>query len=200
MAPATPFDPVDITAAILAGGAGTRLGGRDKGLVALAGKPLIAHVTQSLKGQTRDVLICINRNAEQYAAFATICTDRSAAFQGPLAGIDAALAVCTTTWLLTLPVDCPHPPADLAQRLHDAACAAGARVAVAHDGVRRQPLFAMYRRESVDAALALSKDLAVWRWQDINGAIEVDFTDAPQAFVNLNVAEDFRDWEEHQRD
>lgn len=201
MTPVTPFDPIDITVAILAGGAGTRLRGRDKGLELLAGKPLIAHVTQSLKDQVRDVLICINRHAEQYATFAAVCPDRVAGFHGPLAGIDAALTVCATAWLLTVPVDCPMPPKDLAQRLRDAAHTADARVAVAHDGVRRQPLFAIYRRElGADAAKALGDDLAVWRWQDTNGAIEVDFADAAQAFFNLNVAEDFRIWEEHQRD
>jgi len=201
MASATPFDPMQITAAILAGGAGTRLGGRDKGLEPLAGKPLIAHVMLSLKDQVQTVLICINRNAEQYAAFATACPDRSAGFHGPMAGIDAALAACATPWLLTVPVDCPLPPRDLAQRLHDAAHMADARVAVAHDGIRRQPLFAIYRRElGADAAKALSDDLAVWRWQDINDAIEVDFSDAAQAFLNLNVAEDFRSWEQHQHD
>ena len=199
MAPAPPFDPIDITAAILAGGAGTRLGGRDKGLALLVNKPLIAHVVESLKRQSRDMLICINRNAEQYAAFAPTCTDRIAGFHGPLAGIDAALAVCATSWLLTAPVDCPQPPADLAHRLYGAARVAQASVAVAHDGLRRQPLFAIYRRElSADAGLALSNDLPVWRWQDSAGAIEVNFSDVAQAFLNLNVDDDFRNWEERQ--
>jgi molybdopterin-guanine dinucleotide biosynthesis protein A len=201
MTSALRFDPIDITAAILAGGAGTRLRGRDKGLELLADKPLIAHVMQSLKGQARDVLICVNRNAAQYATFATICTDRVAGFRGPLAGIDAALAACTTSWLLTVPVDCPRPPTDLAMRLHDAANAAGARIAVAHDGVRRQPLFAIYRRELVtDSGSALSNDMAVWRWQDVSGAIDVSFSDMPQAFLNLNVEDDFKNWEAHQRE
>jgi molybdopterin-guanine dinucleotide biosynthesis protein A len=195
-----PFDPSNITAAILAGGAGTRLGGRDKGLELLGGKPLIAHVTQALKGQARDTLVCINRNADRYAAFATICTDRVAGFHGPLAGIDAALAVCATPWLLTLPVDCPQPPVDLAQRLHDAARKAGVRAAVAHDGIRRQPLFAIYQREFVDAVSALSNDLAVWRWQDLSGAMEVSFADAPEAFLNLNSEDEFGNWQEHARE
>ena len=201
IAPAPPFDPTDITAAILAGGAGARLGGRDKGLAMLANKPLIAHVVESLKRQSRDMLICINRNAEHYAAFAPICTDRIVGFHGPLAGIDAALAVCTTSWLLTVPVDCPQPPKDLAHRLYAAARAAQAPVAVAHDGIRRQPLFAVYRRElGAEASLALSNDLPVWRWQDLSGAIEVNFSDVPQAFLNLNVADDFRSWEESHRE
>ena len=201
MASATPFDIADITAVILAGGAGTRLGGLDKGLAVLAGKPLIAHVMEAVKGQARDMLICINRNAAEYAAFATICTDRTTGFHGPLGGIDAALAACATSWLLTVPVDCPRPPTDLARRLYDAARAADVRVAVAHDGVRRQPLFAIYRRElAAETASALSNDLAVWHWQDISGAIEVSFADAAGAFNNLNVEDDFRSWEQHQRE
>jgi molybdenum cofactor guanylyltransferase len=191
------FDPADITAAILAGGAGSRLGARDKGLAILAGRPLIAHVVDALKRQSVDMLICMNRNAEQYAAFATICPDRTPGFRGPLAGIDAALAVCATSWLLTVPVDCPRPPMDLAQRLYGAALAASARIAVAHDGVRRQPLFAIYRRElRDDSSQALGNDLPVWRWQDVSGAVEVGFSDVPQAFLNLNVEDDFKNWEE----
>src|SRR5579864_3738557 len=196
MSPATPFDPADITVAILAGGEGRRLGGRDKGLAPLAGKPLIAHVMESISGQAHDVLICINRHAAHYAAFATICTDRHAGFHGPLAGIDAALSACATAWLVTVPVDCPQPPADLSRRLHRAACAAGTRVAVAHDG-RRQPLFAIYRRElCANSGVALSDDLPIWRWQDECGVIEVDFSDVAQAFLNLNTNEDFKHWEE----
>jgi molybdopterin-guanine dinucleotide biosynthesis protein A len=201
MAPATRFDLLDVTAAILAGGAGSRLDGRDKGLAMLAGRPLIAHVVDSLRRQSGDMLICINRNAAQYAAFAPICTDRIAGFHGPLAGIDAALAVCATPWLLTVPVDCPRPPMDLAQRLYDAALAANARAAVAHDGVRRQPLFAIYRRElRDDSSAALSNDLAVWHWQDVSGVVEVGFSDVPQAFLNLNVEDDFKNWEDSHRD
>jgi molybdenum cofactor guanylyltransferase len=201
MAPATPFDPVVVSAAILAGGAGSRLDGRDKGLAMLAGIPLIAHVVDSLRRQSGNILICINRNAAQYAAFAPVCTDKIAGFHGPLAGIDAALAICRTPWLLTVPVDCPQPPTDLAQRLYDAALATGARIAVAHDGIRRQPLFAIYRRElREDSGAALSNDLPVWRWQDVSGVAEVGFSDVPHAFLNLNIEEDFRNWEESHRD
>jgi molybdenum cofactor guanylyltransferase len=191
------FSRVGITAAILAGGEGSRLGGRDKGLMPLAGKPLVAHAVAALWSQAGNLLICINRNNAQYATFAVICTDRAAGFHGPLAGIAAALAVCETPWLLTTPVDCPQPPIDLARRLH----AAGARVAVAHDGARRQPLFALYRRDlAASAASALAHDLPVWRWQDEVGAVEVDFSGTPQAFLNLNTDEDFRRWEQCHRD
>ena len=190
-----PFDPVRVTAAILAGGAGSRLHGRDKGLQPLAGKPLIAHVAAALRSQAGAVLICINRNASEYAAYGATCFDGVAGYRGPLAGIAAALHVCTTGWLLTVPVDCPRPPIDLARRLH-AAVAHGARAAVAHDGGRRQPLFALYARDcATQAADALSRDLPVWRWQDELGGVEVDFADASAAFTNLNSDAEFHAWE-----
>lgn len=196
MSPTTQFDPVNITAAILAGGAGIRLGGRDKGLQPLAGSPLLAHVIAAVRSQVGKVLICINRNNDQYATFGVICTDGAAGFRGPLAGIAAALRLCDTAWLLSVPVDCPQPPEDLARRLHAAACSAQARVAVTHDGKRRQPLFALYRRELADAAMAaLAAGLPVWRWQDQCGVIEVEFSGSADAFWNLNTPEDFYRWE-----
>jgi molybdenum cofactor guanylyltransferase len=191
------FNSAAVTAAILAGGEGRRLGGRDKGLEPLCEKSLIEHVIATLQRQAGKILLCINRNADRYAAFAPVCSDRTTGFHGPLAGIATALVACDTAWLLTVPVDCPQPPSDLARRLH----AADASIAVAHDGQRRQPLFALYRRELAAAAeVALTQNPPVWRWQDEMHAIEVDFSDAPQAFINLNTQEDFRDWEQGHRD
>jgi len=191
--PATHFDATGITAAILAGGAGMRVGGRDKGLEMLAGEPLIAHVINSLQRQAESLLICVNRNPARYAEFAPVCADAMPDFRGPLAGILAALTACSTQWLLTVPVDCPRPPADLARRLWSAVGAASA--AVVDVDARREPLFALYRRELAGSAqAALQRDLPVWRWQDDMGAVAVDFSDARAGFVNLNAPEDFRLW------
>ena len=186
------FDPAMITAAVLAGGAGSRLHGRDKGFEPLAGKPLIAHVVAALRDQAGSLLICANRNLERYAELAAVCTDATAAYAGPLAGISVALAACETQWLLTVPVDCPQPPADLARRLH--AYVGGARASVAR-GVRREPLFALYHCELArDAAVAFARDEPVWRWQEHIGAREVGFPG--ETFVNLNTPEDFQRWEQ----
>jgi molybdenum cofactor guanylyltransferase len=189
------FDPAEITVAILAGGAATRLGGRDKGLEPLCGKELVAHVLDALREQADIIVICANRNMERYAAFAPVCADATAGFHGPLAGIATALQACSTDWLLTVPVDCPRPPADLAARLRAYAEPAPARV------VRAEPLFALYRRElAAEAAAALARDEPVWRWQQQIGAIEVDFSDAHEDFVNLNTPEDFQRWQANHRD
>jgi len=186
----------DITAAILAGGEGRRVGGADKGLLLLAGKPLIEHVAMALREQTGTILICANRHPDRYAHFAEVISDTMPGFRGPLAGIVSAFAHCRTDWLLTVPVDAPSPPADLVPRLLAAANAVGADAAVVHDGGRRQPLFALYRQHlASSAAAALQADAPVHRWQDEIGAVETDFFDLARSFANLNTLEEFRDWE-----
>lgn len=187
------FDPADVTVAILAGGEGRRVDGNDKGLLPLLGRPLIAHVTAALRGQAGSIVICANRGADRYAEFAPVIADGGYGFRGPLAGIAAALNECKSTWLLTVPVDCPNPPGDLAQRLH---AVANGQAAVARDGRCRQPLFAIYRRNLSDsAAAALARSVSVLSWQDEIGARIVDFSDALQSFANLNTRKDFMDWE-----
>jgi molybdopterin-guanine dinucleotide biosynthesis protein A len=106
------------------------------------------------------------------------------------------LAACTTPWLLTVPVDCPDPPAELASRLLATAIAAGTSLAVAHDGERSQPLFAIYRPALAESCSeALVRNLPVWRWQRESGAAVADFSDCAARFVNLNTPEEFRAWE-----
>lgn len=193
------YDIADLTAAILAGGEGARVGGQDKGLLPLAGEPLIARVSRSMRAQAGTLLICANRHHESYAPFGSVVADAIAGYPGPLAGIAGALAVCTTPWLLTVPVDCPDPPADLASRLHAAAIAAGTSLAVAHDGERSQPLLAIYRPALAESCSeALVRNLPVWRWQRDSGATVVDFSDSAARFVNLNTLEEFRAWERRQ--
>lgn len=191
------FDPADITAAILAGGEGRRVGGLDKGLLALAGRPLVAHVTAALRGQAGAIVICANRNADRYAQFAPVVTDGLPGFHGPLAGIAAALRACGSEWLLTVPVDCPQPPRDLAVRLHDAALAESRDVAAVFDGARVQPMFALYRRTlAANAGEALRNDLPVIRWQQGLHRAVADFSTRSREFGNLNTPDEFRQWEQ----
>lgn len=186
----------EITAAVLAGGEGRRVEGQDKGLLLLAGQSLVARVVEGLRAQADRVLICANRSHGEYAQYGDVIADAESGFKGPLAAIAVALARCETPWLLTVPVDEPELPRDLAARLFDVAIQANAAAAVAQDGTRRQPLFALYRHDlAQSAAQALERGLGPWRWQDEIGAIEVDFSDQPQSFVNLNTLEDFREWE-----
>jgi molybdopterin-guanine dinucleotide biosynthesis protein A len=194
---ASAFAITDVTVAILSGGQGMRVGGQDKGLMRLADKPLVAWVCERVRGQGGALLICANRHAQDYAKYGTVVADAAPGFFGPLAGIAAALHASTTPWLVTVPVDCPRPPAYLAQRLCAAAESSDANVAVARRGEKREPIFAIYRgalAESASAGVYANK--SVRGWQDDCDAVEVDFSDCVEAFVNLNTPEDFRRWEE----
>ena len=112
-----------LTGLILAGGQARRMGGQDKGLIPLAGRPLIAWVIAALAPQVGRILISANRNQAAYAAFGhPVIGDEAGGteltgFQGPLAGIAAAMTRMETPWLLTLPCDAPLAPTDLASRL-----------------------------------------------------------------------------------
>ncbi len=185
-----------ITGLILAGGRARRLGGRDKGLVAVAGRPLVAHVLAALRPQTQSVLISANRNLDRYREFgAPVLVDAVADFAGPLAGIARGLAAAPTPLVLCVPCDAPLLPADLAQRLAAGLAGAGGRrraLAVAHDGSRRQPLFALLRRD-------LQADLEAWiagggrrvgDWVARLNPVEVDFSDRAAAFLNVNTPAD----------
>jgi molybdopterin-guanine dinucleotide biosynthesis protein A len=179
-----------LTVAILAGGAAARIGGRDKGLEPLAGKPLIEWVVAACP-RGIELVIAANRNLDEYARYGRVVTDAEAGFRGPLAGVASALAAATASHVLTLPVDCPDPPRDLERRL----AAVAATAVVAHDGERRQPLFALYRVELAEAAAAAAKaGQGVWEWQESIGAVEVDFADERRQFHNLNTPEEFAEY------
>jgi len=184
-----------LTIAILAGGAASRLGGRDKGLALLDGRAMVDHVFEAAQSMTPDaakVLIVANRNLAEYARRARTVADAIPGHRGPLAGVAAALAACDTPWLLTLPVDCPCPPPDLHARLADAAARGVSDTLVAHDGERSQPLFALYRRGlAAAAAVAAEAGQGVAYWQQAIGAQAVDFSDRRRQFSNLNTPEDF---------
>ncbi|SQF97965.1 protein MobA [Paucimonas lemoignei] len=93
---------------LLAGGQGQRMGGRDKGLIDWRGEPLIQHLHRLTRPLTNDLIISCNRNLEQYAPYADqLVQDGNAEFNGPFAGIRAALPLARHAHLLVLPCDVP---------------------------------------------------------------------------------------------
>lgn len=179
----------DISALVLAGGRATRMGGRDKGLIPLAGKPLVAHVIERLAPQVGQLLINANRHREDYAGFGhPVLADTLADYQGPLAGMLAGLEQIDTALLLTAPCDSPLPPLDYAERMLAARREADAEIAVATDGERWQPVFCLLGRElatSLEAFLAAG-DRKIDRWFASHRTVAVNFSDQPQAFANIN--------------
>ena len=183
--------PTAITGVILAGGAGRRLGGADKGLVPFRGRPLIEWVLDALRPQVGALLISANRNLERYATYGVpVVTDREPGFQGPLAGIHAAMLAAPTPWIITLPCDGPYPAPDLAARLALALSAQGAELAVASDGRRIQPVQALL---PVRLAPALGEFLAggergVSHWYARHRMAVADLGDQADTFCNINTS------------
>lgn len=184
----------DITGVVLAGGRATRWDGRDKGLIQVSGRPMISHVLDALAPQVERIVINANRNLDEYRAFGLpVVTDASRDFLGPLAGIASGLAAARTEWVAIAPCDSPLLAADCVERLASA-CKDDERtdIAVAHDGDRIQPVFALIRRslqEDLDAFLE-SGGRKIDRWYGQQRMQLVDFSDNPDNFLNINRRED----------
>ncbi len=182
----------DITGVILAGGRGRRMGGVDKGLQDLQGKPMVQWVLERLAPQVDSVLINANQNLPRYAGFdCPVLPDRIPDFAGPLAGLHAALAQAATPLVASVPCDSPFLPADLVQRLQAALVADQAELAVARAGGRVHRAFCLARREllpKLDAYLAAG-ERKVGLWHDSLNVVEVDFDDEADAFDNINTPE-----------
>ena len=181
-----------ITGLVLAGGLGRRMGGVDKGLQLLDGKPLAAYVIERLAPQVDLLLINANRNAEAYEAFGyPVIADRIDGYVGPLAGIQAGLSACATPLLVCAPCDSPRLPADLVFRLRAALEESDAQVAIASTASGLQPAFALMKREVLpNLAAYLASDRR--RMQEWLGEqpLEVVHFDDERAFFNANTTAD----------
>jgi molybdopterin-guanine dinucleotide biosynthesis protein A len=184
-----PYPRDEITGLVLAGGQARRMGGVDKGLIEVAGRPMIEHVLAVLAPQVGRVLINANRSLDRYADYGhRVVTDSLTGFQGPLAGVVSALEVTETDFLLTAPCDSPLLAPDLAQRLFEALSGAQADLAVAHDGSRQQPVFLLLRRQ---LAADLGEFLAaggrkIDQWFSRHRLAEADLSHRPESFINVN--------------
>ncbi len=176
---------------ILAGGEARRMGGKDKGLLALAGKDMIEHVYHNLRLQTRDISINANRNTERYACYGQVFKDKLSTRPGPLGGIHAAFEQLNNEWIGFVPCDCPHLPVDLVARM-TRACDDSTDIAVAHDGTRFQPVVALINRRikpKLNNFLADGGRKIMLLYKSCN-LVSVDFSDTPHAFINLNTPEE----------
>ncbi len=182
-----------ITAVILAGGRGRRMGGIDKGLVEFHGRPLIEHVIEALAGQVRTLMINANRNLVRYQRFGfPVIADSLNDYQGPLAGFLAAMETAQTPYIVTVPCDGPLLADDLVERLVQAREREAAEIAVAHDGQRMQPVYALI---PVDLKQSLQRyldggDRKIDLWYARHRVALADFSDLPSTFVNINTEEE----------
>jgi molybdopterin-guanine dinucleotide biosynthesis protein A len=204
----------DITALILAGGRGSRMGGVDKGLQTFNGMPLALHTLTRLQisGGVSDIIINANRNLAAYESFGvSVWPDGLADYAGPLAGFLTGLEHCETPFLLTVPCDTPLLPLDLAQRLAAALEAQDADIAMAaapetgQDGqiqLRTQPVFCLLRVELLESLVRFTQDggSKIDAWTALHKTTQVPFDlpgDNPQAFFNANTLPELQLLEGH---
>ncbi len=182
-----------ITGVILAGGQARRMGGIDKGLLELRGKPLVAHVIFALKPQVENIIISANSGIDRYVGFGyQVVADTLPDHPGPLAGILSAMLAATTEYILTVPCDTPLLPPDLMLRLSSTLARNHAEACTVHDGMRIQPLFTLLRRELAASIFDyLNKgDNKVELWLQRQKLALADFSDQPAAFYNINTREE----------
>ena len=179
-----------VTAVILAGGKGSRIGGQDKGLITFNGKPMIEHLLERIRPQTPNIIINANRNQTRYQQYGyPVISDQMDDFQGPLAGFSSAIKAVDTDYILTLPCDGPLLPLDLLTRLMSAATHnQHNKPIVVHDGKRLQPVYALIPvtlGESLDQFLS-EGGRQIRQWYETDEFITVDFSDSVDAFTNIN--------------
>ena len=191
----------EITAIVLAGGRGSRMGGVDKGLQNFNGTPMALHTVMRLQMQAGnlvgELMVNANRNLAAYEAFgAPVWPDTLSDYAGPLAGFMTGLERCETPYLLTVPCDTPLFPLDLAQRLAQAFEDDSTEIAMAaaleDDGqLRTQPVFCLMRVELLESLVAFTQagGRKIDRWTDQHKTVVVPFNlpgDDPRAFCNAN--------------
>lgn len=187
---------------LLAGGRSQRMGGRDKGLVQLAGRPLLAHATERLRPQVPALILNANGDPARFGEFdLTVVPDVIAGFLGPLAGILTGMRwarrhVPDVRYVATAATDTPFFPRDFVRRLSDA-LSQGNEVAIASSGGRDHPVFGLFRVDLADdlsSFLDRSEDRAVRSWLDRHTVVRVDFTSpesgATDPFFNINTPAD----------
>jgi molybdenum cofactor guanylyltransferase len=183
----------NITAVILAGGQGRRMGGQDKGLIEVDGRVLVAILIEQLEQQVSNILINANRNQQRYQAFGyPVVSDQLDDFQGPLAGFACAMNAVDTDFILTLPCDGPLLAADYVARFIASQVQTGAPICVADDGERLQPVHALIRADLLSSLNSFldSGDRKIDRWYAMHDFARTDFSDCADMFRNINTPSD----------
>ncbi len=188
-----PVHGVPLTACVLAGGLGTRLGGVDKGWVEIGGTPLIQRVMERLQPQVDSGLINANRGIDEYAQLGwPVVADGVSDFAGPLAGISAGLDAACTEWVLFVPVDAARLPNDLALRLCAAVKQNGSSAAFVCTADGPMPvccLLSRRLRDELRQALA-DGERSVIAWLRQHQAVSVLYDEWPQEYWSVNTPEE----------
>ena len=180
---------------VLAGGLSRRMGGGDKTLLAMGGKPILAHVLDRLSPQAHPVAINANGDEERFARFGLpVIADGVTGLPGPLAGILEAMRFARqhgAEAVLTVPADTPFLPTDLAQRLTEARAENG--IAMAYSADRVHPVCALWPTtiaEALHRFLVEEQGRKILHFADRVGYRTVAFDNGADPFFNVNTPDD----------
>jgi molybdopterin-guanine dinucleotide biosynthesis protein A len=190
---------------LLAGGLARRMGGGDKCLRLLAGRPILAHVVERLAPQTRRLVLNANGDPARFAGFRLpVVADSVAGFAGPLAGLLAGLEWARIEapdcpLLLSAPTDAPFLPRDLVRRLLELRAAESAEIAMAASGGQVHPVVGLWPvtlAEDLRHALVDEGIRKVDAWTARHRVAVVDFPiEGHDPFFNANRPEDLAEAE-----
>lgn len=182
--------PEDVTAIVLCGGSGARLGSGDKTLLPVAGRPLVSYTVEGLARQVGRIVLSCGRDPAPYRSLGLEVVADQRPGEGPLGGVVSALPLVDSDWILVHPGDSPFPSPELVARLGPPAEAHG--IAAPRTRDQRQHLVLLLSR-------AMAAELRDWyddggrairRWLDERGASGVDMDDVADSFLNVNTPTD----------
>ncbi len=178
---------VKLDALILAGGESRRMGGGEKGLLPLAGRPMICHLIERLGGRVDHIWIGCRPDQQGYQELADGLLEDQGESAGPLSGIARALETLDCTHLLIVPCDTPRVTGATFDRMIALARSNPGKIVVVQDGEYLQTLHLVVPMSSA-ASLARYRESgrrAVRGWLEAFGYIECRCDD-PEEFLNIN--------------
>lgn len=194
-----------ILGVLLAGGLARRMGGGDKPMQTIGGRPILERVIERLAPQCDQLILSANGDPARFASFGLpVIADTVTGFAGPLAGILAALDWAAAhrpeiEWIVSAATDCPFLPRDLVARLQRARIADGADIAVAASGGQTHHVIALWNvglRNAMRSALVTEDIRSVGRWAARYRTATVEWPASPlDPFFNANTIEDIAEAE-----
>ena len=193
---------MSVAGVILAGGLARRMGGGDKALIEVGGRPLLAHVIERLRPQVDELALNANGDPARFAAFGLpVIADTVPGYAGPLAGILAGMrwaAARGHSHVLSAASDTPFFPLDLAVRLRAGAAAEGLPIAMAATddpkrGLSEHPTFGLWPvslADDLEEALTVGQLRKIIVWAARHGFARVVFEGGHMPFFNVNTPDD----------
>jgi len=185
---------------ILAGGLARRMGGGDKTMRAIAGRPILDHVIERLAPQCASLILNANGDPARFDAWGLpVVPDDVPDLAGPLAGVLAALDWTALhhpaiEWVVSVAGDCPFLPRDLVMRMQAERAQMQAELAVAASGYQSHPVVGLWKvslREALRHALVVEECRKIDRWTARYSLVTTRWPVTPvDPFFNANTPDD----------